>query len=201
MVLRAFPVLLAAGAISTAVLAAGVSGSLSGFSAVISGPNGTSTLGTVVLNATGSDGTSCLSTDGGSVATNSAVCTTINAFAADAPLVPGTSTTSTVVLKNVGTTGAGGLQLAAGACTQSGAVAGSASDLCSKLTISVSTTRAGTTTQVYSGALGGLATQQLGSVAAAGETGVRFELSLPTGTGNAYQGLIASVPITWTLSA
>jgi hypothetical protein len=194
---------LATGALGTVLLSASVSGTLSGFVASVTNGANTAATGTLTMQEQNSDASiTCTSTDGTTVSTDAATCSTINAYGGSTTMVPGTPVVTTVTIKNTGTVAASSFTLAPGACTQSnnGAVNGSATDLCSKMQLSVAS---GSTT-VYSGTLAGLTTNGTVSLTppAAGATKTyTFTVTLPASAGNTYQGLAASQPLTWTFNS
>ncbi|QKE86121.1 hypothetical protein HL663_14740 [Arthrobacter sp. NEB 688] len=206
---------LAASVVAASVLTLSTTDALSAFTAQITDSVSTVGAGTLQMTETQSVGgatTTCTSTDGGSVATNSATCTTINSYGGATTLVPGESSTSSVTLSNTGTHAASGFTLEPGACSQSGDVSGSANDLCDTLLLSIDQTVNGTTTNVLrptslddfraanrsGGSSGPLA---LGAVAAGASRTFTFTVTLPAGTGNAYQGLTATQGLTWLFTA
>lgn len=204
---RRVPTALLAGVLLSGALAVSVSPSLATFTATLTHGTDTVTSGTLVMSETQSVGGSatCLSTTGGSVATNSASCTTINEYGGSLTLVPGGTSTSTVTITNAGTATASTFTLTPSACTQSGDVSGSAADLCSKLTLAVTKTISGTTTTVVTAgttlaAFSSGGAISLPAVAAGGAVSFTFTVTLPV-VGNAYEGLTASQPLTWQFSA
>lgn len=213
---RLAPLAVVAGVGATAALALSMTGTLSAFTAQITNSANTVGNGTLVMTETQSVGqttTTCNSTDTNSVATNSATCSTINKYGGVTNLVPGGSSSATVTIANTGTAAASSFTLAPSACAQTGNVTGSATDLCSKLLLSVTKTVGGTTTTVVNNVsldaffaankIGGTAGPlSLGSVAAnGGSQTFTFTVTLPAGTGNAYQGLAASQNLTWLFTA
>jgi hypothetical protein len=195
---------LAAGALGTVLLATSVSGTLSGFVASVTNSANTAASGTLIMQEQNSSATiTCNSTDGTTVSTNAASCSTINAFGNGTAMVPGTAIATTVSIKNTGTVDASTFTLEPGACTQSnnGAVNGSATDLCSKMQLSVAS---GATT-LYSGTLAGFVTNGPLSLtppaAGGGSKNYTFTVTLPSSAGNTYQGLAASLPLTWTFNS
>lgn len=206
--LRFTPLALTTVLLSAALLSLSVTGTLSGFTAAITNSMNTVTTGSLVLQeGVGSNATTfaCTSADGSSITTNSSTCATINKFGGTGSqtMVPGQTVTQSVTFKNSGTIAAGTFTLQPTACTQSTvtAPAGSATDLCSKLSVVVTQVGASTPT-VYSGTLAGFtASQTLATLAAGASTTFTFAVTLASGAGNSYQGLQASVPMTWTLNS
>lgn len=184
------------------VVALAVSGTLSGFTASINNSNNTA--GSGVLTMQEGDGTTtCLSTDSAnSITTNAGTCSTINKFGGSTTMVPGDSVTKTITIKNTGTVNANVFSLTPGAtCTQSnnGSVNGTATDFCSKVNVKVDDTT-GTSTNVYDGTAAGLAGHtafSLPAVAAGATRTFTFTVTLDSAAGNSYQGLAASLPLTW----
>ena len=205
---RFAPLAVVAGVGATAALALSMTGTLSAFTAQITNSANTVTDGTLVMSETGqnSAGTSvtCTSVDTTTVATNSATCTTINKFGYVTNLVPGGTSSASIQISNTGTANAASFTLAPGACAQSGNVTGSATDLCSKMTIKVDKVVGGTTTNVIAAgttlaAANTAGAVSLGTVAAAGAQvyTFNFTVTLPAGLGNTYQGLTATQPLVW----
>jgi hypothetical protein len=206
--LRFTPLALTTVLLSAGLLSLSVTGTLSGFTAQITNSANTVTTGSLVLQeGVGSNATSftCTSVDGSSITTNASVCSTINKFGGTGyqTMVPGQTVTQNVTFKNSGTLNASTFTLAPAGCTQSApsAPAGSATDLCSKLTVVV-TQSGGATGGVYSGTLAAFTAQKtLTTLAAGASTTFTFAVTLDGAATNAYQGLQASVPMTWTLNS
>jgi len=96
--------ILIAGGVSSLVLALGMSPTFSAFTASIQNSVNTAGTGTLVMEEKNQAGTvTCLSTDGGSVSTNSATCATINKYSGDLAMVPGETVVTNITIKNVGT--------------------------------------------------------------------------------------------------
>lgn len=206
--LRFTPLALTTVLLSAGLLSMSVTGTLSGFAAQITNSANSATTGTLVMQETGlgSNGTpvTCLSTDSGSVSTNSATCTTINKFGGPTTMVPGSKVVTSVTFKNTGTAAASGFTLLPGpSCTQTnvGATNGSATDLCAKMALTV--TQDGGAAffdgNLKTFAASGLTT--LTKVAAGGTSTFVFTVTLDQNADNTYQGLQASVPMTWTFTS
>jgi hypothetical protein len=120
-----------------------------------------------------------------------------------APGVPGPVVT--VSISNTGTVDAGLFKLTPdGACTQTnnGSVNGSATDLCAKLNVTVSS-GTGTGGDVYTGTLAGLSSHAAFTLPArnAGTSAsFTFQVTLDSSAGNSYQGLKASAGLTWSFA-
>ena len=184
-----------------------MSGTLAGFTASINNTTNTTASGSLVMQEQSSASTpvTCLSTDGGTVSTNSATCSTINKFGGSTTMVPGQTVTTSVSIKNVGSAAAATFTITPTAlCAQSsvGTYSGNATDLCAKLSVVLTNT---TTSQVvYTGLLSALGTTALNITTppAAGATNTfTFAVTLASSAGNSYQGLQASVPLTWTFAS
>jgi hypothetical protein len=200
-------------AITTVLLSAGllslsVTGTLSGFTAAITNSINTAASGTLVMQETTTNAsnvtTTCTSTDGGSVSTNTATCATINKFGGSTTMVPGaTGIATTIVVKNTGTVAANTFTLTPGAtCAQSnnGTPNGSATDFCSKMNLTITQNGAA----LFSGTLASFAgsvAKNLTAVSAGSSSTFVFTVALDTTAGNTYQGLQASVPMTWTFNS
>lgn len=202
---RFAPIVIVTGVLAAAVLSVTMSGTLSGFTASINNTTNTAATGALVMQETNAGATvTCTSTDGGSVSTNSSTCSTINKFGGLTTMVPGQAVTTTVAIKNIGTAAANTFTITPAACTQSasGAQNGTAVDLCAKMNLVLTNT---TTSQVvYSGALSALGVAPITittpPIAGASNT-FTFAVTLAPTAGNTYQGLQASVPLTWTFAS
>ncbi|CCE74037.1 hypothetical protein [Clavibacter nebraskensis] len=207
---RFAPLAIATGVAAAVLLSVSMSGTLSGFVASITNDTNTAASGSLVMQesqagANGAPTVTCLSTSATSgVDSNAATCSTINKFGGSTAMMPGQTVTSVVSIKNVGTTRASTFTLTPGAaCTQikNGTVNGSATDFCSKLNVVI--TAAGSATPVYSGtaaALAGSSAKTLTALAANASTDFTFAVTLDSSAGNTYQGLGASLPLTWTFA-
>jgi hypothetical protein len=210
---RFAPLALAFGVVGAAVLGFSSTGTFSAFTASITNSANDAATGSLVMKETdsaGTAGTQCLSSSG----TNNtyASCSTLNTFGA-AVFTPGTTNTTTVRIYNTGTTPANGFTLSPGSCSYSGS--GTATDVCSKLTLTVTcvASTGGTASTVFpSGTLAAFATGgtiAIPSTAAAcvppagGAAWVNFTfaVTLASGVDNTYQGLTAAQPITWTFTS
>ncbi|SIT68209.1 hypothetical protein [Microbacterium sp. RU33B] len=196
-----------AGALASLVLALGISPSLAAFTASIANTVDTAGMGTLTMQEANAAGTVlCNSTDGGSVSTNAATCTTINKYGGNLAMVPGQTVNTSITIKNTGTVPASTFSLTPGACAQSanGLVNGTATDLCSRITVVVTS---GATT-IYNGSLAGfsaavnvLTATAASSVPAGASVPFTFAVTLPAALGNTYAGLQVSQPLTWTFGS
>lgn len=201
----AFPALIAGG-VSAILLAFSMTPTFSAVTAQII--NGANTAGTGSLTMQESDGTTvCNSTDGGSISTNSATCSTINKYGGDLAMSPGDKSTTNITITDTGTVDATSFTLLGGACTQAtnGSVGGTATDLCAKYDIVI---KSGSTT-IYTGTAAALAGQTLNLMTLLGKTSIAagetvsftIDATLNASAGNTYQGLKISQPLTWTFGA
>lgn len=193
--------LVLAGGVSSLVLALGMSPTFSAFTASIQNSVNTTASGTLIMQET-SGGLTCKSTDGAAISTNAATCSTINKYGGTGTLLTpgGAANTTTVTIANTGTVAASSFTLTPGACTQSAlsTPVGTATDLCAKLHVKITT--GGTT--VYEGSASALtAVQSLTPLAAGGSASYTFAVSLDSSADNTYQGLQASQPLTWAFQA
>ncbi|WIB15788.1 hypothetical protein DEJ34_01275 [Curtobacterium sp. MCPF17_050] len=203
--LRFAPVALLAGIFAAVLLSLSLTGTLSGFAASITNSSNTAASGTLIMQEQNANASvTCLSTDGGSVSTNSATCSTINKFGGSTTMTPGNTVNTPITIKNTGTAAANTFTLTPGAaCTQTanGTSNGTATDLCAKMNLVITS---GSTT-VFSGTLAsfkGAAAISLPTAPAAGASvPFNFAVTLDSSAGNTYQGLAASVPMTWTFTA
>lgn len=202
------PAAVVTGIVAAGLLSLSMTGTLSGFIASITNNTNTAATGSLVMQESSTDPTpiTCLSTDGGSVSTNSATCSTINKFGGSVVMVPGKTVTTAINIKNVGTVTPATFTLTPGAtCTQSlnGALNGTAVDLCAKLAIVIksgATTVFSGTAATLAGALPGAFTMPTPPVAGA-TVPFSIDVTLDNAAGNTYQGLAASLPLTWTFAS
>ena len=204
----AWPIVLT-GALSSVVLALGMTPTFSAFTASIGNSLNAAGMGTLVMQETNAAGTvTCLSTDGGSVSTNVAACSSINKYGGNLGMTAGTSAVTVANIKNVGTVDAVVFGLTPGVCVQSatGAVAGTALDLCSKITVTITSGAA----TVFSGTAAALGSggpidvlSKLGVPKLVPSTQKAFTITatIDAAVGNTYQGLQVSQPMTWTFSS
>ncbi len=214
---RFAPLAIGTGAVAAILLSVTMSGSLAGFTAQITNSNNTVNTGVLTMTETGGANT-CNSYDttgaANGVSTNAFTCTTINKYGG-ATLVPGTgassSSVTTITIKNNGTVPANTFTLAPGACSQSavGSPSGNATNLCSKLylTLTDTTSTGGATSTVINNvALSALAASYTLPAAAAGNVQTfTFTVSFPsTGSStsdNTYQNLQALQSLVWTYNS
>jgi hypothetical protein len=200
--------LVLAGGVSSLVLALGMSPTFSAFTASIQNTVNTAGTGSLVMEESTTDGTNtttCKSTDGGSLATNSAICANINKYGGSITMVPGTPVATSVSIKNTGNVAATAFSMAFSTCGPT-----ASSSLCSKMLVEVKSgstvltpdnstaaSLAGTTIDIRTM----LGLQPIGSAAIP----LTITVTLPSATApandNAYQGLQISQPITWTFQS
>ena len=206
---RFTPAAIGTAAVAVAIVGLGFSGTYSGFIASIYNSTNTATTGLLTMSETTTSGTpvTCLSTDGGTASTNTATCATINKLGGQT-LTPGQTVNVPISIKNTGTVPAGTFTLTPGACSQTpvGAVYGTATTLCSKINVVITS---GATT-VFSGtaaqlAVATAATTPALTMPAAPAAGVsvpfNFATTLQASADNTYQSLQASLPLTWTFNS
>lgn len=205
--IRFAPVALLAGIFAAVLLSLSLTGTLSGFAASITNSSNTAASGTLIMQEQNAGATvTCLSTDGGSVSTNAATCSTINKFGGSSTMTPGNTVNTAISIKNTGTANAATFTLTPGAtCTQSanGTINGTATDLCAKMNLVITS---GATT-VFNGTLASFKGAAASAItmpaapAAGASVPFNFAVTLDPSAGNTYQGLAASVPMTWTFTA
>jgi hypothetical protein len=198
------------GCISSLVLAVGMSPTFGAFTASISGQTNSAGAGTIVMQETDSSGTiSCLSTDGGGLLLDAASCSTINKYGGNPSMRPGQGDIVLSYVQDVGTVAASSFSLTPGACVQSvpGATSGSATDLCSKVAVSI-VSGASTIFSGTAAALGDVGTIDLLArlgLARVQPGGPKIPFTVTTtmdaSVDNSYQGLNVSQSLTWTFSA
>ena len=202
---RFAPLVIATSIAAAALLSVSMSGTLSGFVASITNSNNTAASGTLVMEekSTGTTPVTCLSTDGGSVSTNTATCSTINKFGGSTNMTPGQTVTTAITIKNAGTVAANTFTLTPGAtCAQTtnGTLSGTATDFCSKVKVVITSGA----TEIFNGTaatLAGSPVKSLGAVAAGVSTPFSIAVTLDPAANNTYQGLSASLPLTWTFAS
>jgi hypothetical protein len=203
------PAVIGGGAASL-LLALSMSPTVAAFTASISNDTNTAASGTLIMQETSGSGSSaatCTSTDGvGGIGTNSATCSTINAYGGSLALVPGTSVSTDVTIKNTGSVPARTFSLDAGACAQNnGPVNGGATDLCDKIAVKI----VSGSDVVYNGSLTAFTGQSVnirqklstGPIAAGTSVSFTFTVTLDAAATNAYAGLQATQPLTWTFNS
>jgi hypothetical protein len=195
--------------VSSLVLALSMIPTLGAFTASISGDVNNAGTGTIVMQEMDSSGTiTCLSTDGGGLAVNAASCPGINRYGGSVGMRPGDSAVVVTYIRNIGTIAASSFSLTPGACVQSatGTRPGSATDFCSRISVSITSDAA----TIFSGTaetLGAAGTIDLLSRLglARVESGLQITFTVTTTmdatVDNSYQGLKVSQPMTWTFSA
>jgi hypothetical protein len=201
--IRFAPIAIITGVLAAVLLSLSLTGTLSGFTAQITNSHNTTATGALTMQEDNADASiTCTSTDGGTASTNTATCATINKFGGSTTMVPGQTVTTPVTITNTGTVAANTFTLTPGAaCTQTNVAAtvnGSATDLCSELSVVITNTTANTV--VYTGTLAGLAGSSaftLPTVAAGVATDFSFAVTLNSAADNTYQGLQASLPLIW----
>ncbi|MET3805421.1 hypothetical protein ABIB25_002422 [Nakamurella sp. UYEF19] len=210
------PLLIIAGLAGAVVLSLSMTNTFSAFTASINNSVNTSASGTLILqevNLAGGTGSTCNSTDGGTISTNASTCATINKYGGSTTMVPtntgGTTSVSTtaITFKNTGTGIAQSFTLTPGACTQTpnGTPNGTATDFCAKLNVSI---KSGTTV-IFTGTAAALASGgaiNVGALATVPAPNgavvpITFAVTVDNSAGNTYQGLAASQPLLWTLSS
>jgi hypothetical protein len=203
---RLAPLVWLGSAAAAAVVALGVSGTLSGFTASIDNTTNTAATGTLLMSET--DGTATCYSNGtaaGVPDTNAGTCATINKFGGSTTMAPGVAgPTVTVTITNNGNINANVFTLTPdAACTQTNNAAttahGSALDLCAKLNVKIST-GVGTTGDVFTGTMAALGTHgafTLPAVNGGANAVFTFQVTLDSTAGNTYQGLKASTGLTW----
>ncbi len=198
------------------LLALGVGGTLSGFTASITNTTNTAGSGTLLMEEDQPTQTSCFSTGTTAIVTtigaNAGTCATINKLGANLVMVPGqTVTAGTITIKNNGSAAAQAFTLTGGGCTTTAQAShGTATDICPKLNLTVTGTGA-TSATVYSGTLAAFGTTPIDLLAKLGQTGTGlaggasdtfvFSVTLDPSADNTYQGLTASMPLTWSFAS
>jgi hypothetical protein len=208
---RFAPAAIAAGAVGALLLTVSLSGTLSGFTAGINNTNDTASSGALTMSesTTATTPVVCTSTDGQTLSsTTAAQCTTINKYGNATALTPGgTGPTTSVIIKNTGTVTANTFTMGPGACTYTaaGTPAGTATDICTQMSVVVTAGAGATPTPVFSGTLAQFAvatsssnpkiTMPQATVAAGASVQFNFTVSLSSSATNADQNLTASQPI------
>lgn len=175
--------------------------------AAITNSTDTAGSGALVMQEADSTGTILCNSNDVSTANNTATCANINKYGGNLAMIPGQTVTTNITIKNTGTVTATAFSLAGGACTQStnGTANGTATDLCAKMNLVITS---GTTT-IYTGTAAGFATQNLNLLTLLSSSGVAggatvpfsFAVTLDSSAANTYQGLKILQPMTWTFGA
>jgi hypothetical protein len=206
---RFAPLAIATGVAAAVLLSVSMSGTLSGFVASITNDTNTAASGSLVMQesqagANGAPTVTCLSTSAATgVDANAATCSTINKFGGSTTMIPGQTVTSVVNIKNVGTSKASTFTLTPGAAcaqTKNGTVNGTATDFCAKLNVVI--TSGGV--NVFTGTaatLAGSPAKTLAALNAGASSDFTFAVTLDNSAGNTYQGLGASLPLTWSFAS
>jgi hypothetical protein len=206
----------AGGVVAAVLMTLGVNGTLSSWTQAIitNDTNTAATVGAPILKET-QGATTCLSS---SVATNVSTCSTINKYGGTTtPLTPGTSQTADVTFTDVGAAKGSTFSLAPGACSQvpvAGTGSPAANNICTNgdLTVAVScspgtTYAAGSawtdlvSTAVTPSAFAAATLTHTAGLAAGASATCRFTVALGAGAGILSQGITASQPLVWTLTA
>ncbi len=208
---RFTPVALATGVLAVALVSGTATGTLSGFVASITNPSNTAGSGVLTMSEATTTGTivTCNSTDGGTVSTNTATCSTIDKLGGNLAMVPGQTVTTVVAIKNTGTVTANSFTLApTAACVASanGLVNGSGTaGFCANVNVVITNT---TTSQVvFSGTAASLGTATAASftmpstVAPGTVNNFSFAVTLASTATNTSQGLKVLVPLVWTFNS
>ena len=202
--------LVLAGGVSSLVLALGMSPTFSAFTASIQNTVNTAGTGSLVMEESTTDGTNtttCKSTDGGSLATNSAICANINKYGGSITMVPGTPVATSVSIKNTGNVAATAFSMAFSTCGPT-----ASSSLCSKMLVEVKSgstvlTPPNSTAASLAGTTIDIRNMLSLPPIAGGSAAIPLTITvtLPSATApandNAYQGLQISQPITWTFQS
>lgn len=200
-----------AGAIGSVLVAFSMTPSFAALTASINDTLNTAGTGYISMQEVSGSNT-CNSTDGGSVSTNNASCTTINAYGGNLAMTAGSSSTTTITVKNTGSLAATAFTLTPGTCTQSnnGTANGSATTLCAQYNIVITVPVGSNTVTVYSGTAAAFTTaiNLLGStilntstVPAATSYTFTVTATLSSTAGDTFQGLMITQPLTWQYSA
>jgi hypothetical protein len=207
--LRFTPVALVTGLLASGLLALTMTGTLSGFIASITNSANTAGSGSLVMEEKSTTGpaATCLSTDGGTVSTNTATCTTINKFGGNLNMAPGVSVSTSITIKNTGTITPATFVLGHGsacAVTPNGSPSGSGTaTMCAQLKVKIVSGAA----TVFDGTAASLAAAIPSAITmpAAPAAGVSIPFTITTtldpAADNTYQGLSVSLPLTWTFTA
>ncbi|HQY99758.1 MAG TPA: hypothetical protein PLQ63_07050, partial [Propionicimonas sp.] len=203
------------------VLAFSMTPTFAALSAAIQNSVDTAGTGTLIMEEKNAAGTTtCLSTDGGSVATNSATCAGINKYGGNLAMAPGKTVTTTITISNKGSMAASAFTLLAGPCTASlNGGAALQSDFCSKTNLvltGTSSVTGSTSKTIFSGnlatlnstygttatALNVLSKLEQSQIAKDEIITLQFAVTIgDSSMANAYQGHQLIQPLTWTFGA
>jgi hypothetical protein len=205
---RSLPLIIS-GCVSSVVLLIGMTPTFGAFTASIFGTGNTAGSGSIVMQESDSSGVVvCMSTDEGGVSANTATCSAINRYGGNVGMYPGDSVVVVTYIKNVGTAAASSFALTTGACVQSsaGGLSGSATDFCSKVSVTI-TSGATTLFTGTAAALGGVGPVDLllrlglSKFPAGLQVNFTVTTTMDASLDNRYQGLKVSQPMTWTFGA
>lgn len=208
---RLVPIALTTAALSSAVLGASVTGTLSGYMASITNSQNTATSGSLVMKETGPGANgqvSCLSSSGAD--NNFATCSTINKYGGTT-FTPGTTNTVNVTIANMGSATVNGFTLTPDTCTKTNLNStNNSGNLCEALTLTLTCTSAsGASAKVYDGLTlkairdGGVKTIPGACLPGSGDSGATqfaFVLTLPTSADSSVQSQQVSQNLTWTFT-
>lgn len=218
---RLVPIALTTAALSSAVLGASVTGTLSAFQASITNSTNTATAGSLVMAETNSNNTTtCLSSSG--VNNNYAACDGINKYGGvDTPFIPDATHTQTVYFGNAGTSAVRTFTVKPSACSVSSSTRTgnqSTGNLCDSLQLTVTCTpvdtqghATGSPTTVYDAKtlssiantsvdLGALSPSCVPQASTANAVQFVFAVHMPQNQDNTVQGQTVSQPILWTFT-
>lgn len=209
---RFVQLIVAAGLVGAVAMSLTMTNTFSAFVATITNSDDTAATGALVLQETGASGaTACNSSDGPN---NASTCTAFNKYGGATTMTPsnalGTTNnvSTTVNFKNTGSSTASSFTTAFGSCAQSlnGVVNnGTAIDLCAKLHVRITSGSTVIQPDVTAAALANTTVTVPSALIPAANAGstvpFTFTTYIDNSAGNAYQGLQAAQPITWTLSS
>jgi len=188
--------------VAVVLLALGVGGSLSAWTASITNTTDTAGTGSLVMEEDGPGGTPvCLSND------STATCTTINKYGGNLSMVPGQTVTTAITIRNTGTVAASTFTLAAAACTRTPPAAPIGPPIVGNLCAQMQLVITGSTapTALFTGTPAGLnagGTINLTQPLAGGSSEVvTFAVTLPSATDSTFEGITLSQALTWTFTS
>ena len=218
---RLVPVALTTAALSSAVVGASMTGTLSAFEATITNSQNTAISGSLVMVEVNGDwSAACTSSSGPN--NSYASCDRMNKYGGtDTPFIPGATHSTTVYLANNGSSAVRSFTVEPGRCTLSRSSVNDGQDtgdLCASLHLTVTCTPVdlrgapvGSSTTVYDARpladvaesavdVGALSAVCVPQAAAANAVRFVFSVKMPEGQDNTVQGQAVSQPIVWTFT-
>lgn len=188
--------------VAVVLLALGINGTLSAWTASITNTADTAGTGSLAMEEDGPGGTPiCRSTDA------TASCSTINKYGGNLAMIPGQTVTTIITIRNTGTVPAATFTLLGGTCTQTPPAAPVGppivGNLCAQLQVQITGSTA--PTAVFTGTPAALnsggAITLTQPIAPGGSEQFTFAVTVPSTTNETFEGIAISQPLTWTFTS